>query len=117
MRIADYRHRLTFQVISSSANVYGEPVEVWNDDVTVWGAIWPIKGREYFSAAQVQSAVTHKIVTRHILLSDGTRINSKNRIKYHDARADEDRYFLIDSVVNTDERNRNLLIYAKEEVA
>lgn len=55
---ADLRHRLTLQSPPTAVDAMGRRTGVWNDERTVWGAAWPIRGREWFEAGQVQSDVS-----------------------------------------------------------
>lgn len=104
MRAGALRHRIIIQFRENTRGDYGQEVETWADLVTVWAAIWPIKGREYFSADQVQSEITHRIRIRH-----RRRITPENRISY------KGRIFDIRSIINPDERGEYLDIMATEK--
>lgn len=110
MRAGNLRHRIGIQKKSITKNSYGENVTSWTTDAIVWAAIWPVSGKEYFNAQQVQAGITHKIRIRHRTLSASTRINPECRIRYGT------RYFGIKSVINPDERNIYLDIMCEESI-
>ena len=114
MRAGELRHRITIQTQTVLAGTYGAGDITWADDIEVWAAMWPIKGNEYYTARQIESAVTHKFRLRYTKLSDDTRISPKCRIRYGD---DEDaRYFNIQAIIDPDERHIFLDIMAVEDV-
>ena len=55
------------QLISGSPAVdeFGQPNTVWDEVDTVWGAIEPLTGREFWAQQQVQSEITGKIRIRY----------------------------------------------------
>jgi head-tail adaptor len=111
---------ITIQTQPSTAqDAYGAPSgsTTWDDDSRdIPAGIWPLRGDEYHQAAQTQAAVTHKIQMRWMPLADGSAINPKCRIKYHDPELEKDRFFSVISAINVDERNRTLILMTKEEV-
>jgi SPP1 family predicted phage head-tail adaptor len=44
---------------------YGQPLDTWIDVATVWAAIEPLRGREYFSAQAEHADVTTRIRIRY----------------------------------------------------
>jgi len=110
MRAGLRRHRITIQYTTSAQNTYGEASATWKNDVTVWGAIFPLRGNEYFANQQVQGAVTHKVTIQYRTLISGLRISPKCRIVYGS------RNFGIKSVINPGERNIDLELMCVEEV-
>ena len=103
MRAGELRHRLTFQKKVRTRDSFKEMVETWEDFVTVWGSIKPLAGKRYFEASQLTAEVTGEVRIRY--RSD---ILSTMRIIF------EDKTLEIVSLVNIQERNRELLIYYKE---
>lgn len=98
------RHRLEIQrVTETPANSFGEAAETWITVAHRWGEIMPLQGRDALLAAQVSPDVTHKIRLRHL-----PELTSKDRIKYGA------RIFHLEPPTNTDERNRETIILAKE---
>lgn len=43
----------------------GEEVVSWVDVATVWASVQPIRGREYFAAAQMQDATDYRVTIRY----------------------------------------------------
>jgi SPP1 family predicted phage head-tail adaptor len=79
----------------------GEPATTPVVVCQVWGKIEPLTGREYNQAQQMQSNVTHKITTELLPQNKGPA-NSRMRLK-HGTRT-----FEVQSVVNVNERSREL---------
>ena len=103
------RHRITFQSFSGAVDTFGDPLQgsedQWNDVATVWAAIDPVSGREFYAAEQSQSEVTHKIRCRYRPgLTTAMRIKLGNRL------------FQIVSIINWEERGESLLLMCKELV-
>lgn len=65
MSIGERRHRVVFQRATVTQDAYGEPDKTWTTLCTSWGLVQPMKGKEMFSANQIQSDVDHRIVTRY----------------------------------------------------
>ena len=103
------RHRITFQVFTGVQDTFGDPLQAddsnWEDVSTVWAAVMPISGREFYAAQQSQSEVTHNV---HIRYRPG--INTAMRILYRK------RKFQIISIIDHEERHQSLLIKCKELV-
>ena len=58
MRAGRMRHRVTIQKRTLVPDgPYGETKEVWEDDVTIWASLEPLKGTEYFNAQDVAQRV------------------------------------------------------------
>lgn len=103
------RHRITFQRFRGSLDDFGDPLQAddsqWEDVSTVWAAIDPISGREFYAAEQSQSEVSHKIRCRYRSgLDTAMRIICGKR-----------RFRLI-SIIDWEERHESLLIMCKELV-
>lgn len=75
----------------------GEPATTPEEVCEVWGEIVPLAGNEYLRAQQMESTSSHQIRTEYF--SDA---NPRMRLK-HGART-----FEVQSVVNVEERNREL---------
>lgn len=106
MRAGNLRHRVTIQQLvagSPNQNAGGEPEEAWSDVATVYGAIRPLKGREFLSAQQTSSEVTGVIDMRY-----RAGITSKMRCMFGE------RLFDIVSVVDPDERHIRLELSVRE---
>lgn len=103
LRIGNLRHRITFQVPITTVNEIGEEVTGYSDFKTVWAAIEPLHGREFEEGNKNSNEVTHRIKIRYTPgLSGDMKIIYKNR------------EFDIQSIINVNERNRELHIMAIE---
>jgi SPP1 family predicted phage head-tail adaptor len=99
------RHRIKIQEATETYNGVGEPVTTWTDYKIVWAEIRPMQGREYWASQQVNPEVTHRVTIRYL---DG--VTTEMRINF------SDRIFAIDSILNTDEKNVELVVLCKENV-
>jgi SPP1 family predicted phage head-tail adaptor len=91
---------LTVEQDTVGNELAGEPSEA-ETVCSVWGNIQPLTGREYQQAQQMQSNVSHKITTELLPQNLGPA-TSRMRLK-HGTRT-----FEVQSVVNVEERNREL---------
>jgi SPP1 family predicted phage head-tail adaptor len=66
MRAGQLRHVVTIESPTKTQDSTGSVVQSWATFDTVRAAIEPISGREFFSAAQVQSNVNTRIRIRYI---------------------------------------------------
>ena len=105
MQAGRLRHRVTVQRATDAIDQYGDQTPTWTALGTVWASVEPLNGREYFAAAQMQSEVSTRIVIRPI---SGVTLTPKDRVKFGS------RYFDIQSVINRDERNRELQLLCVE---
>jgi len=51
---------------SPAQDNFGQPDESWTDFATIWAAIEPVQGNEFWAQQQVQSEVTIRVRTRYI---------------------------------------------------
>jgi SPP1 family predicted phage head-tail adaptor len=79
MQIGKLRHRVTIQAQASPVprNATGEPEPSYTDVDTVWAAIEPASGREFYAAEQVNAEVSHKVTIRYY---DG--LTTDHRLKF-----------------------------------
>lgn len=98
-----YRHPITFQKQSAAENDYGELIPQWDDVITVKAGIYPVSGKDYISAVEINSEITHKINLRYV-----PNITADMRIKFGT------RTFTIIAVMNFQERDRELQLVCKE---
>jgi SPP1 family predicted phage head-tail adaptor len=101
----EYRHIIIFQKKSGVQNSYGENTDDWTDFLKTRVGIYPISGKEVFSAETINSEVSHKVNMRYM-----PGITPDLRIKFGD------RFFSIMSVINFQERNIELQLLCKELV-
>ena len=57
--------RIILQRQDVSRDVVGQAKPVWTDVATVWAAVLPLRGREYFESARVNSEITVRVVIRY----------------------------------------------------
>lgn len=105
MRAGELRQRVTIQIPSRSKNAFDEWVDSWSDWATVWAAIVPNSGKEYFEAMQASSEVQGVIKIRY-----RTGVLPTMRVKYGS------RIFEIVSIVHPKELRQELHIYYKEKL-
>jgi len=65
MRAGELRHRVIIQQKYVTQDAEGITTESWADIATVWAAIEPLRGREFFDAAAVNAEVTTRIRIRY----------------------------------------------------
>jgi len=103
MNIGDLRHRITIQQPVESSNTFGEVEKTWQDIATVWASIEPLRGREYFDSQQINAEVTTRIRIRY-----RPGIKPKMRVVYGE------RIFDIQSVIDVEERHKEIHLMCKE---
>ena len=103
MRAGKLRHRVEIQVPIVTVTS-GEPGTSWQTFETVWASIEPLRGREYWEAAKVNSEIDSKIVMRW-----RRGVKPQMRCKYGE------RIFEIVSVLDRDERNQMLELMVTEK--
>jgi SPP1 family predicted phage head-tail adaptor len=102
----EFRHIIIFQKKSGVQNSYGENTDDWIEVIKARVGIYPISGKEFFTADTVNSEVTHKITMRYM-----PGITSDMRIKFG-----ERIFQLISPPINFQERNIELQLLCKELV-
>jgi SPP1 family predicted phage head-tail adaptor len=65
IRAGDLRERIVIQSKSIARNSIGEEVVTWPDFLTLWAQAEPLRGREFFAAAQMQSSVEVRFRIRY----------------------------------------------------
>jgi SPP1 family predicted phage head-tail adaptor len=103
MRSGKLRHTVTLQSLVETQDGYGGTTESWTDFATVRASVEPLQGREYFAAQQERAEVTTRFRIRYI-----PGVLPTMRIMF-DGRA-----FNIESIINPNERNRELHLMAVE---
>ncbi|MFP3564695.1 phage head closure protein [Paraburkholderia sp. SIMBA_030] len=110
VRGGNLRHRLTFQVKSASQDDLGQPRNVWADAFKCWGEVSPMSGRELLAAQAVQAEVTHTISVRYRPELQNPKDVAAMRVLFGS------RVFDINASMNQDERNRLVMLQAKEGI-
>jgi SPP1 family predicted phage head-tail adaptor len=103
MKIGDLRYRVVLQKKEITEDELKQQSETWVDIATVWSAIEPLSGREYFSAGQANAEISAKITIRYRKdVTPDTRVVFYNRI------------FEVLSVINPKERRESLVLMCRE---
>ncbi len=108
MRAGTLRHSVEIQRASETREADGGITPKWRTIAHRYASIEPLKGREFWSAQQVNSAVTHKIKLRFLaglLATDRIRMVHGGRI------------FNIAPPLDVMERRREMVIMASEAVS
>lgn len=66
MRAGRLNKRVTIQTKSVTRAANGEEIVAWVTHATVWCCVEPIRGREFFAAAQMQGAVDYRVTLRYL---------------------------------------------------
>ena len=98
-----FKFRLTLQTLTRASDGQGGFTETWTDGPDVWASLEPAKAYEKFQAMQMQTPITHKIVTRY-----RADVTPSSRFKYGG------RTFWVKEVINVKEDSRFLRITAVE---
>lgn len=105
MNAGSLRYSIKIQQKNVTRDSFGAETIAWTDVATVWAAIEPLQGREFFNAQQVNAEVTTRIRVRYRSgVTPAMRMLLGSRV------------FDIQSVINLDERNRELHLMCKEVV-
>lgn len=108
MRAGNLRHTVAFQELTATADNFGGETHSWSDVSgcdAVPAAIWPIKGSEKLDAMKQEHEVTHRIRIRY-----RSGLTAAMQVVF------DSRTFVIQDIVNPDERNITLELLCKEEV-
>lgn len=57
--------RITLQQLVESRDGFGGVATAWQDVATVWAAVEPLQGREFWAQQQTQAEVTTRVRIRH----------------------------------------------------
>lgn len=104
MRAGQLRHRVTLQSVTRTDDEGGGYSEAWADDATVWAAVEPLEGTEALRGMALTATVTHRIWLRY---REG--VTAAMRVQ-HDGRT-----FNVRSVIDPEERHRELVLLAEEQ--
>ena len=97
--------KITIQKVTETKTGSGATTESWSDYIKTFASVEPLNGREFFAAQAVQAEESVKFRIRY-----QSGINTKMRIFYND------RIFDIQSVINTAERNDELILMSVEHI-
>ena len=105
MQAGQLRNLITIQTPVEAQTSTGEPTITWVTYYTVNGSIEPLIGREYWQSKQISSEISGKINIRYI-----KGITAKMRIKFGN------RYYNIESIIDPEERHRELILFVSEKI-
>ncbi len=104
MRSGQLRHRITLErPRQTDVSAQGQSVEVWEEVGRFWAAVEPLSARQFVSGDQQRGETTHTVRIRWI---DGVTL--RDRIDFNGRKLN------IASVINPDERNRELQLICVE---
>lgn len=103
MRPGKLRHRIEIQEPTETRSASGQATVTWSTIATVWASVEPLRGREFFASKQIQAQVDTRIRIRYI-----SGLTPKMRILWGT------RVYLIDSIINPEERNIELQLMVRE---
>lgn len=106
-------HIIYFERRSSETDGAGQQLDIWDEVGRGWASIEPVAGRENFVASGEMSSVTHQIETSYQATLE---ITPADRIRFRD-RSNHDRHFDIQSIINTEERNREWILLCVETIS
>lgn len=105
MRAGAKKHRVSFERQADTVDSVGQRTRTWTELASRLVSIEPLNGREYFQASGYQSEVTTRIrATYETALST---LTSDDRITHGSVT------YEIVSVINPQERNRELVLMCK----
>ena len=104
MQAGNLRHSVTLQRRSTTKGAMGGKKDSWSTLATVYAAIRPVSGREFDAAKMANSKRTHEV-----------RIRSYSGLTTSDRILFGSRVFNIESILNVDERDREMIIRCWED--
>lgn len=102
MRTGSLDQRVNIERLTITQDEIGAIVEAWEALATVWAAVEPLNGREYFAANTTLSETTTRIRTRYrpdLIVTD--RVNHEGTI------------YNINSIINPRSENREIVLMCK----
>ena len=108
MDIGRLDKRITLQSRSATLDDYGQQINSWSDQGTVWANIKPVSGREKLKAGQVDSILSHTVAIRYNANFMPPRTVDAWRIVYGT------RYFNIIAAMDVDEAHQYIIFDCTE---
>jgi len=106
MKIGRLKHRIEIQEnIFGEQDAHGNRERIWSTIATVWADVMPLSGRELLLAQQVNATTTHSI---RIRFRPG--LKPQQRVKFGE------RWFDVNSIINTRESDHESLLSCTERV-
>lgn len=103
MRIGPKRHLVELQSVSCTPDNMGGQTDVWTTEATVHASIWPMTAAEVIRAGSLTMVGTSKIRIRHY-----PGVRASWRVKFGT------RYYSIISIVDFEERGREIELLCRE---
>lgn len=100
----DLRQQVIIQTMTITRDTYGQEIETPATFATVWADIQPMLGKERIEGAATTSPVDTKIRIRSL-----AGVTAKMRVLWGT------RTYKIESVVNVRERQREMVLYCRED--
>lgn len=110
MRAGRLRYRVYLQRPVETRNAYGEAVPTWYTYHECWASVVPVNASESKQGRQVYEGATHEIRLRW--QDTEPMLTSKHRLLSYDGT----RTWYIVGMMNRDERNREWVLSAREEL-
>lgn len=106
MRSGRLRHRLSLQS-PTHANTVGTITTTWGTVAAIWGSIEPLRvgSREFYDSAVINAEISAKVIIRYT-----ADIEPDYKIVFGA------RTFEIISIINVDEKDKEMQLMVKEEV-
>ena len=105
MRTGNLRHRITIQQKMTTTDSEGIPIETWTDFATVWAAVEPTTGKEFWEAQAINQENTVRFRIRYL-----------NGIRPYMQVIYKGRTFRITAIMDAKERHREMQIMGLEVV-
>jgi len=103
MKAGSLRHRVIIQQLATGQDSAGAITETWSDFATVFAAVEPLSGREYWQAQQVAAETSIRVRVRYL-----AGIVPTMRVLYGS------RILQILSIVDPEERHREIQFMCRE---
>ena len=103
MEFSKLRHRVTIQEKAAVTDSFGEEINDWSDVCTVWAAVEPLKGREFFAAQKENAETTVRITIRYRF-----GITADMRVLYCN------NVYEINAIIDLEERHVELQLMCRE---
>ena len=108
MRAGRLRHRVVIQQPNPTTDTFGQPVKGWSTVATIWAAVEPLNGREYFTAQQMNAETKVRIRIRYG--SELSSITAAWRVTYGGKTYD------IIEIIQPKEINQEIILMCKEGI-
>lgn len=108
MRAGALRHKVTIEQPTNSQDSMGGLTQTWTTYAIRFAEVKPLSGREFFDAQQYAADVNYRIRLRYDDTSKN--ITPSMRVSW------DSRVFDIESVINRDERNKEIILMCLERI-